>query len=300
MNAVETTELTKTYWKKRAVDGLSMQIGKNRITGLIGRNGAGKTTLLKLMAGYLKPTSGTVTVFEKKPFNDLEVASDLIFVDDAMQFPPLFSLGEIIGTMPRFYPNFDLDFAYKLLDYYALNKKQRTAELSKGMRSTFYAIIGIAARAPLTILDEPTTGMDEAVRKEFYRILLKEYIAFPRTIVLSSHLLGELSGLLEDIVLIDRGRLVKKMSADEAETYAVGLRGSAQAVLQVAGERPILYREEFIAGQLFLAVQGSLSPQEMMRARELGVELQPVETNVLCIYLTQSDKGGIDDVLRRA
>jgi ABC-2 type transport system ATP-binding protein len=81
----------------------------------------------------------------------------------------------------------------------------------------------MAARAALTIFDEPTTGMDTAVRKDFYRALLREYIAFPRTVVLSSHLLGELSGLLEDIMLIDGGRLVSMMTADEADDLCIYL-----------------------------------------------------------------------------
>ncbi len=298
MNAVESTGLVKAFGKKRAVDGLTVQICENRITGLIGRNGAGKTTFLKLIAGYLKPTRGSVDVFGKNPFDNLDVSNNLIFVDDGMAFSQSFTLGEIIAEMPRFYRNFDLELATKLLDYYSLDKKQRTAKLSKGMRSSFNAIIGISARAAVTIFDEPTTGMETAARKDFYRALLKEYIAFPRTVILSSHLLGELSGLLEDIVLIDSGRLVTVMSADEAATYAIGLRGGEKQVGELAGERQVLYREDFAAG-VYLVVKGGLAPEEAARAQKLGVEVTPVEADDLCIYLTQKDKGGIDSALRR-
>lgn len=299
MNTVECTNLVKAYGQKRAVDGLTLQIGENRITGLIGRNGAGKTTFLKLIAGYLRKTGGTVSVFGKNPFNSLEVSNNLIFVDDGMVFPQSLTLGGILAELPRFYRNFDLALATRLIDYYSLDKKQHPVSLSKGMRSTFNTVIGIAARANLTIFDEPTTGMDAAVRKDFYRSLLKEYIAFPRTIVLSSHLLGELSGLLEDIALIDNGRLVTMMTADEAASYAHGLRGSVKSVAEIAGERQILYREEFVTGGVFLVVKDCLTAQETARANELGVEVLPVEADDLCIYLTQKDKGGIDNALRR-
>jgi ABC-type multidrug transport system, ATPase component len=297
MNAVECENLVKAFGRKHAVGGLTVRIGENRITGLIGRNGAGKTTFLKLAAGYLRPTGGSLRVFGKTPFNSLAVSGNLIFVDDAMAFPQSLTLGEILKELPRFYPNFDSALAQRLFDYYGFDKRQRAARLSKGQRSSFNAIAGIAARAALTIFDEPTAGMDAAARKDFYRALLKEYIAFPRTVILSSHLLGELSGLLEDIVLIDEGKLCAAMTADEAACCAVGLRGKAEMAEKAAGGRRTLHREEF-AGGIFLVVQGALSPEEAARARETGVELLPVAADDLCIYLTQKREGGIDDALR--
>lgn len=298
MNAVECTDLVKTFGKIRAIDGLTIQIAENRITGLVGRNGAGKTTFLKLAAGLLRPTGGNISVFGKKPFNSLEVSQNLIFIDDNMHFPPSLSVGEIISEMPRFYRDFDTDLAKRLIEYFSIDKSRHAANLSKGLRSTFNAIVGVAARVPLTIFDEPTTGMDEAVRKDFYRVLLKEYIDFPRTVIISSHYLGELSKLLEDIVLIDSGRLVKAMTADEAATYAIGLRGDMKAVEKLSSGREVLHKEAFAAG-VFLVVKGTLTPEDSARARDLGVEVLPVEANDLCIYLTERDKGGIVNALRR-
>ena len=299
MDIVITSALIKAFGLTRAIDGLSVNIEENKITGLIGRNGAGKTTLLKLIAGYLKPSDGTVAVFGKNPFNSLAVSSNMIFVDDDMRFPPSMRLGDILTEMKRFHREFDGALAGRLLEYFGIDPRSRTSKLSKGMRSTFFAILGIAARAPLTIFDEPTTGMDAAVRKDFYRALLKEYIAHPRTIILSSHLLGELSDLLEDIVLLDGGRLVKKLTADEAGTYAVGLRGPEPAADKLIGGRDVLHREELAPGIVFAAVKAPLSGVETVSARELGIELLPVKADELCIYLTQNGRGGIDNVIRQ-
>ena len=299
MDAVKTLELTKIYGRKRALDSLSVEFDENRITGLIGRNGAGKTTLLKLLAGYYRPSAGAVSVFGKNPYNNLDVSRNMIYVDDAMAFPHAFSLWEIVTEMKRFYPDFDLKLAENLMSFYGLNKRQKIAGLSKGMRSVFYALLGIAARAALTILDEPTTGMDAAVRRDFYRILLKEYIEFPRTVIISSHLLGELSGILEDIVLIDGGTLVTKLAADEAEAYAVGMRGPLEAVSRLTGARRVLHRDEFASGFVYQVAEGLLSPRETEEARELGVALQAVTAEALCIYLTENGRGGIDDALKR-
>lgn len=298
MNAVECENLVKTFGGTRAIDGLTVQIAENRITGLIGRNGAGKTTLLKLAAGYWKPTGGSIRVMGENPFNSVDVSYNCIYVDDKMTFPG-YPLSDIIAETAKFYRNFDRDLAFRLLDYYSFDQKKHLAKLSKGMQSTFYSILGICARAALTIFDEPTTGMDAAARKDFYRALLREYIAFPRTVILSSHLLGELSGLLEDILLLDGGRLAAMMSADEASTFAVSLRGPEQAVLMTAGSRQVLHRSAFAPGSLYLAVRGQLTPREAAEARERGVEPEPVKADDLCIYLTQKNKRGIDDALTR-
>jgi ABC-2 type transport system ATP-binding protein len=300
MGAIQANDLVKTFGKKRAVDGLTVAFGENRITGLIGRNGAGKTTLLKLIAGYYKPTSGDIRVFGLKPFNSPAVSCGMIFVDDAMGFPQALNLADISAQLRRFYPNFDRALYDALLDYFGLDQRLKPARLSKGQRSTLYTVIGIAVRAPLTIFDEPTTGMDAAVRKDFYRLLLKEYIACPRTVILSSHLLGELKGLLEEIVLIDSGRLVDVLRADEAETCAIGVRGNPQAAAQLTGGKPVLHREELAAGIVTVVIRAALSAEETARAHALGLELQPVSVDDLCIYLTQNGRGGIDDALKRA
>ncbi len=299
MDIVKTSGLVKAFGSIKAIDNLTLGIEENKITGLIGRNGAGKTTLLKLLAGYLRPSDGTVAVFGENPFKSLSVSSNLIFVDDDMRFPQSMNLSDILTEMKRFYRSFDAALAGRLLKYFGINPKNRTSKLSKGMRSTFFAALGIAARVPLTIFDEPTTGMDAAVRRDFYRALLKEYIAHPRTVILSSHLLGELSDLLEDIVLLDGGRLVKKLTSDEAGTYAVGLRGPEAAADKLIGGRDILHREELAPGIVFVAAKAPLSAEETLSARELGLELLPVKADELCIYLTQNGRGGIDNVIRQ-
>lgn len=179
MNIIECTNLTKRYSGKDVLQEMSFSIEENTITGLIGRNGAGKTTLLKIIAGFIKKTSGEVRVFDEKPFNSLKVSANSIFVDDGMSIPPALQLKEVLDAAASFYPNWNTALADKLFDYFSFEPWQYHNRLSKGKTSTFNAIIGLASRCPLTIFDEPTTGMDEAVRKDFYRALLKDYMARP-------------------------------------------------------------------------------------------------------------------------
>ena len=96
MSVVQCEGLEKSYGKIKAIDHLSFEIEENKITGLIGRNGSGKTTLLKMIAGYLKPTSGDLLVFSERPFNSLDVSAKLFFVDDTMTFSDSFTLIDIL------------------------------------------------------------------------------------------------------------------------------------------------------------------------------------------------------------
>lgn len=176
---ITCTDLTKRYQSDLALVNVNCTIQKNTITGVIGRNGAGKTTFMKLIAGYLKKTSGELEVMGENPFSSLNVSANSIFIDDQMSLPTSLNLNELLETFATFYPNWNGELAKELMTYFNLPQKAYVQSLSKGMRSTFHAIIGFAARCPLTIYDEPTTGMDAAVRRDFYRALLKDYLAFP-------------------------------------------------------------------------------------------------------------------------
>lgn len=298
MNTITCKELTKGYKHVKALNNLSFTIEEDKITGLIGRNGAGKTTLLKIIAGLLKPTRGEVRVFSEDPFNNLQVASNMIFVDDNMAFPASLCLAGILQAAEGFYPHWDGKLAWGLADYFSLPLRQRHGNLSKGMKSTFHMIIGLAAHCPLTLFDEPTTGMDAAVRKDCYRALLKDYMEHPRTIILSSHMLGEIEELLEDILLIKEGTLCMHTSVLDLKEYALGIRGKAQIVQQVLGEREVLYREGFGKDYAYAVIKNSGDARWLAQVKASGLEVSPVSTEDVCVYLTANHKGGVDDVFR--
>src|SRR5699024_3304250 len=132
----------------------------NTITGVIGRNGAGKTTLLKLIAGYLKESTGEINVFSKRPFNNLIVSSQSVFIDDNMYFPESLTLEELLIEGERFYENWDKAFAKALFDYFSFDPRAIHDHLSKVRQSTFNIIFGLSTIAPLTVIDEQSTRMD--------------------------------------------------------------------------------------------------------------------------------------------
>ncbi|OEH85079.1 ABC transporter [Desulfuribacillus stibiiarsenatis] len=296
MNVIECAGLTKSYRNTKAIKDLSFTIEENKITGLIGRNGAGKTTLLKTLAGFYERSSGDIKVFGEEPFNSLKVSSNMIFIDDQMIFPNALPLVEILECASTFYNHWNMKIAKGLFEYFSFHKNQYHNDLSKGMKSTFNMIIGLASRCPLTIFDEPTTGMDAAVRKDFYRALLKDYIDHPRTIILSSHLLNEIEDLLEDVLLLREGTIRLHMPVLDLKEYAVGLLGKMEAIEPLVIDKELFYRESVGINTSYIVIRNDLNDADRAKILAAGIEIKSVSTNDICVYLTSKTKGGIDDV----
>ncbi|WP_281974944.1 ABC transporter ATP-binding protein [Halobacillus litoralis] len=302
MKAIECKSLTKTYRRKKALSDFTVSIDENKIVGLVGRNGAGKTTFMKILAGLLKEQSGTVEVYGRRPFNDLFVSANTIYIDDEMNFPAPLTLKEILEEGRRFYHNWDHELAGRLFKYFGFHPKQRHNELSKGYESTFNMIIGLASRSPLTIFDEPTTGMDAAVRKDFYRALLKDYLAHPRTILLSTHHLEEMEDVLEEIVLIDKGELYWQMSMDELKEYSIGLAGKRDVLEPWVQNQEVFYTRETGVDDRYMVVENTFNEYERQQMQLAGIGLSAVSASDLCVYVTDEKgrKGGVDDVFDRS
>ncbi|MGP4060702.1 ABC transporter ATP-binding protein [Halobacillus sp. H74] len=302
MKAIECKSLTKTYRRKKALSDFTVSIDENKVVGLVGRNGAGKTTFMKILAGLLKEQSGTVEVYGRRPFNDLFVSANTIYIDDEMNFPAPLTLKEILEEGRRFYHNWDHELAGRLFKYFGFHPKQRHNELSKGYESTFNMIIGLASRSPLTIFDEPTTGMDAAVRKDFYRALLKDYLAHPRTILLSTHHLEEMEDVLEEIVLIDKGELYWQMSMDELKEYSIGLAGKKDVLEPWVQNQEVFYTRETGVDDRYMVVENTFNEYERQQMQLAGIGLSAVSASDLCVYVTDEKgrKGGVDDVFDRS
>lgn len=297
MDVVKANQLIKTFKRKSVIDQLSFTLKEKKITGLIGRNGAGKTTLLKMIAGYWRPSDGELLVFNENPYHSLTVAANTIFIDDQLVYPDSFGLKEILQQCARFYPNWNVELADQLFTYFGFESRQRHHKLSKGNKSTFNMIIGLAARCQLTIFDEPTTGMDVAVRRDFYQALLHDYIAYPRTILLSSHLLQEIETILEEVILMKEGSTHLHLAMDELKDYAIGLQGDRASIHTWCSQKNILFEKEYGTNTVYVVVQNNFTEDEQAELQANGIKLLPVSSDDLCIYLTNSKQGGIIDVL---
>ncbi len=268
---------------------VSCQIEEHKIIGLIGRNGAGKSTFLNILAGHIKPTAGKVTIYQDNPFNSITTATNTMFIEEGMTFPNGNNIARILEIAKCFYPNWQQELAEKLLQYVGISLNGLYDKLSKGQRSTFNLVYGLSARCAITLLDEPMNGMDEAVRADMYRAILKEYIAYPRTIIISSHHLKEIEHLIEEILLINNGQVALHKELEEVQQFAVRLIGQPEQL------------EPYRNHALFERNEGPLAEIIVEKKYFNGhssIQSEAVSASDVCKYVTANRMGGIDDVFK--
>ena len=215
--AVELTDLTYRYAKagEPAVNGLGLTLRPGTITGLLGRNGSGKTTLLSLIAGLRRPTSGSLTTAGRPAFDDAATMTATALLGGPRSLledvPTRLSLELWAATRP----GWDAQEAARLMEVFELPLQTRPSRLSLGQRSALDAVFALACHCPVLLLDEIHLGMDVVVRRRFWDELLALYLRERPTVVVSSHQVDEIEDLLEDVVVLHRGRLVAAGGADE-------------------------------------------------------------------------------------
>jgi ABC-2 type transport system ATP-binding protein len=272
--AISATELTRRYRGQLALDHVTFDLEPGSITGLLGRNGAGKTTLLRILAGHEFASAGTVAVLGASPVENETILRQMVFVREDQTYPDL-KVRQAVQVASWFYPNWSHDLAGALLEEFSLPVNRKVKKLSRGMRSALGIVIGLAARAEVTLFDEPYAGLDPVSRQLFYDRLLADYAEYPRTVLLSTHLIDEAAGLFERVVVIDRGRIVLNSAADDLRGAATSVSGPAIAVAEFTTGRPVWNRRR-IASQESAVVAGTLNETDRARAAALHLRLEPL------------------------
>jgi ABC-2 type transport system ATP-binding protein len=272
--AISVTGLTRRYRDQVALDDVTLDLEPGSITGLLGRNGAGKTTLLRILAGHEFASAGTVTVLGASPVENETVLHQMVFVREDQSYPDL-KVRRAVQVASWFYPNWSHELADELLEEFNLPLNRKVRKLSRGMRSALGIVIGLAARAEVTLFDEPYAGLDPVSRQLFYDRLLADYAEYPRTVLLSTHLIDEAAGLFERVVVIDRGRVVLNTAADDLRGAATSVSGPAIAVAEFTAGRPVWNRRQ-IASQESAVVAGTLNETDRARAVALHLRLEPL------------------------
>ncbi len=282
---VEVNRLTKAYGKVTAVDAISFRMDAEKIYGLLGRNGAGKTTIMQMLTAQIFPTSGEVKVFGEAPYENSRVLSQVCFIKESQKYPSNFRVVDVLELSALFFPNWDQEYALALSEDFRLPLKRKMKALSRGMLSSVGIIVGLASRAPLTIFDEPYLGLDAVARGLFYDRLIEDYAEHPRTVILSTHLIDEVSRLLEHVIVIDNGRLLLDEEADALRGRAFTVIGPASKIATFTEDKIVLLRES-LGGLVSATVQSPLDEDERKRAEALGLEVAPVSLQQLTVHLT--------------
>jgi ABC-2 type transport system ATP-binding protein len=241
---IEIRNLVRRYGRTDAVDGLNLQVPAGRCYGFFGRNGAGKTTTIKCLLNLIRPTSGEAKVFGLDPArHEVTVKSRLAYVPDAVAFYPWMTVRDTLDYFASFRGRWNREVERTLLTQFQLDLRQKTSHLSKGQRTQLALITAICPEPELLVLDEPTSGLDPIVRREFIQTVIGAYQEGEpgrRTVFVSTHLISEFEGLIDEFTIIERGREVLTLGADAArERYQkIYARFSSDpGPLDVAGSR---------------------------------------------------------------
>jgi ABC-2 type transport system ATP-binding protein len=218
--AIEIAGLTYAYGRSEAVNQLELKVQRGKCYGLFGRNGAGKTTTIKCLLNLLRPQRGGVEIFGLNPAREeVEVKRRLAYVPDYVAFYPWMTVRETLNYLASFRERWNLVIQEDLLKRFRLEPKQKIAALSKGQRTQVALISAICPEPELLILDEPTSGLDPIVRREFIETVIGAYQESDpgnRTVFVSTHLISEFEGLIDEFTIMDKGRNVLALAADDA------------------------------------------------------------------------------------
>lgn len=252
--------VTKIYKEKNALDDIQLTFEKEKIYGLLGRNGAGKSTLLNIISNRAFPSRGSVNLDGEKVTDNEHALDNIYLMSEDNLFPSPLKVKDVFKLSEGFYGNFDWDLANHMIKAFDLDPKLKMRKLSTGYRSIAKLITALSVPCDYIFLDEPVLGLDANHRELFYQFLLETYEERPRTFVLSTHLIEEIANLLEEVILIDHGKLIKQATVEDILGEGKTLTGPKDLVL-AATENLHVLNIDLLGNQATAFVTGDLPAQ---------------------------------------
>lgn len=284
--AIQCNNLKKSYGKISAIKNVNLKIEENKIYGLIGRNGAGKTTLLNLICNQIIKNSGDIHIFSEEAFENSKVLENVCLVKEKEIPLEDKKVERIFKIASLLYKNWDEEYKNNLVNEFKLNTKKKYKHLSRGMKSIVGLIIGLSSRASITIFDEPSLGLDAAARDKFYNLLLQDYENNKRTIILSTHLIDEVSNIFEEVIILNNGEVLIQEDLESLLKKAHFLNGREEKIMPLLKNKKIIHKEVFGATSIF-GVFGEFNSDEQNELKANNIEISTIPLQKLFIYLTE-------------
>lgn len=210
---IELNEVTKSYLGKTAVKNISLQLTPGRVIGVIGENGSGKSTMLKMIAGLTQPTGGVIRV-DGEPVSRRS-ARIVSYLSELDVYYSYYTVGQTIAFFATQFADFDTEKAYEVLRFMKLNPDQKVKHLSKGNRGRLKIVLTLARKAPVILMDEPLSGLDPMVRDSIVKGLISFIDMEKQTVVITTHEVSEIEPLLDEVVAIRAGRIIKTANVED-------------------------------------------------------------------------------------
>lgn len=285
MAKIEVKNLKKKYGDNLVLDNIDITFDENKIYGLLGRNGAGKTTLLNIMTNRIFQDDGTVEVDGENIRENDNALEKIYFMTEKNLFPEGYKVKDIFKWTAEFYSKFNMEYALELSKKFKLDISKKIKSLSTGYSSIAKIITAMSSQADIIIYDEPVLGLDANHRELFYKELMKDYIENPKTVILSTHIIEEVSGLLENVVILNDKKIVITDEAEELLNKVYTVSGLSQNVDKYIEAKEIV-NIETLSNFKSVTVLGEINSIDRINAESLGLEFSKVELQKLFIYLT--------------
>ncbi|SEU00996.1 ABC transporter ATP-binding protein [Paenibacillus sp. NFR01] len=215
---IDVQDVSKSFQEEKAVDGISLSVGKGAIYGLLGSNGAGKTTLLKMLAGIYRPEQGNVQIGGKAVFEQPDTKSGIIFMPDTPYFFPQATLRVMADFYRAVYPKWSEERFKELETVFRLDPKRKLSRFSKGMQRQAAFLLALSCMPEVLIMDEPIDGLDPVMRRQIKNLLFQEVADRSLTVMISSHNLREIEDLCDHIGIMHQGRMLVEKELDELKS----------------------------------------------------------------------------------
>jgi ABC-2 type transport system ATP-binding protein len=209
---IEFKQVNKYFGTVRALDNFQAELPSGRVIGLFGPNGAGKSTTLKMIAGLNRPNQGEVLVDGLNPWKTRDRVAYLPEIDHLYTWMTVRSAADFLRT---FYQDWDQEKYRDLLSYLSLDEAMKIGKISKGQRAKVKLLLTLSRRSSYLLLDEPLSGIDLLTREEIINSVIRDYREGEQTIIISTHEIGEIEGLVDEVIFIQEGKIVLAGNAED-------------------------------------------------------------------------------------
>lgn len=282
MSRIEVSHLTKKFGSFTALDDVSVNFEEHKIYGLLGRNGAGKSTLINVISNRMFPTSGEVKIDGEISTENDKALSKIYCMSDRNLYNDEMKIKNVFKITKQYYPEFDMDYACKLADKFQLDVNKKIKTLSTGYNSIYKMITAISANASVVFFDEPVLGLDANHREMFYKELIEKYSDGNSTYVISTHIIEEISKILEHIVVIKNGKIIMDDETENIMTQGYSVSGTISMVDSYCSGKRLL-GEDVLGG---LKTAYILENADKYAGDNSGLEFSKLDLQKLFIHLT--------------
>ncbi|PWT91657.1 MAG: hypothetical protein C5B54_04905 [Acidobacteria bacterium] len=271
---IQIQEVHKSFGSKHVLNGISGTIQQGKVVGLLGRNGEGKTTLFRAMLDIISIDSGRVSISGFSPNGSGKTREFVGYVPERPAFHHFMTAEDVLHLRSEFFPKWRWDKAFQIAKELELDLKTHIKGASKGTLAKIAWVCATAHDPEVLLLDEPTSGLDLLVRDSVLQHLVSELSQEGRTIFVANHRMEELLGILDEVWLLQNGRILEVYSIDDLREHACRINGR----LRTNGSVPPSVVEEQRTGDLVTWLVLNRDTFENIRQQQLldSMERQPL------------------------